>query len=75
MNALKVTQPGSFASHLMCGYYVEGRYYGTAVSQAEARARELSRQYGRPVDVTFAEPGGGIERVLTCVAGTRGVRS
>jgi len=37
------------------GYYVEGQYYGFNIGQANARARNLNVQYGRPVAVKYLD--------------------
>lgn len=33
------------------GFYVEGRYYGLRINQAQARARFLANEWGRAIDV------------------------
>ena len=46
------------------GYYVEGKFFGSHRAQAEGRARHLSEQYGRGVDVLRWQDGHA-ERVIT----------
>jgi hypothetical protein len=35
------------------GYYVEGRYYGFNIAQAQARAEFLTKEYGREVLASY----------------------
>ena len=40
------------------GYYVEDRYYGFSIAQAQARAAHLTREYGRDVPVRYVSSTG-----------------
>lgn len=40
------------------GFWVEEKYYGTRVGQANAFAQHRANQYSRPVDVTFVNADG-----------------
>lgn len=46
------------------GYYVEDRYYGFNIAQAQARARHLTHEYGRPVLLEYVASDG-IKRPVT----------
>lgn len=39
------------------GYYVEGRHFADRYHQANARARWLAQEYGRPIDIVFVPHG------------------
>ena len=55
------------------GYYVENRYFGFNIGQANARAKWLHREYGRPVAVRYLDS---LKRLRTVeVYGTEPVQS
>jgi dihydroorotase-like cyclic amidohydrolase len=45
------------------GYYVEDRYYGFNIAQAQARAAHLTREYGREVHAVYVSSAGTSEPV------------
>lgn len=47
------------------GFYVEGRYYGTRLHQAIARARLKADEYNRAIDVSHTQDGVTFERFRT----------
>jgi regulator of extracellular matrix RemA (YlzA/DUF370 family) len=49
--------------HKRPGYYVEDRYYGFSIAQAQARAAHLTREYGRQVTAVYVSSSGAVEPV------------
>jgi hypothetical protein len=45
------------------GYYVEGRYYGFNIAQAQARAAHLTKEFGREVGMVYVGLNGKSESV------------
>ncbi len=47
------------------GYYVEGRYFGFNIAQAQARAAFLTQEYGRSVRAVYVASDGSSATVPT----------
>lgn len=58
---------GGFQLKTLTGFYVEGRYYGQRYSQAFARAKLLSGEYGRHIDIVYRCPRGELQRFETVI--------